>query len=220
MRNLSSAIILCVSLSACSLLDSRKASEEINHGASALSGSATSEVLRKNETLHHAAPPQRNVNFYIRGLMQELVSNLQYVNERTPVAVADFVLLDSDLTTTTLLGKQIAESLIHEIHKFGIPVLDYKTREQIKVSDQGDFLFSREHPQNEQSLPIHYVFSGTLVKHQGGYLINARVIGLSSKAVIASAQTFIPAEVGNALLADPSKASKPRKKTILLEKQS
>ncbi len=38
-----------------------------------------------------------DINFYIRGLMQDLVSNLQYVNNTTPVAVTSFTFLDSDL---------------------------------------------------------------------------------------------------------------------------
>ncbi|MFT5852076.1 MAG: hypothetical protein ACI87J_002052, partial [Colwellia sp.] len=37
-------------------------------------------------------------------------------------------------------------------------------------------------------------------KHQGGYLVNARVVGITSKAVVASAQSFIPVHVAKALL--------------------
>jgi hypothetical protein len=65
-----------------------------------------------------------NINHYARGLMQDLVANLQYVNSSTPLAVVSFVMLDSDYNQSSLLGNQMAESLIHEIHKFGIPVID------------------------------------------------------------------------------------------------
>jgi len=141
-----------------------------------------------------------NINFYMRGLMQDLISNLQYVNNSTPIAVTSFALLDSDLQTTNLLGNQIAESLIHEIHKAGIPVLDFKVTGTLRVTPDGDFVSSRDYNDLSGNVPIRYIVKGNLVKHQGGYLVNARVVGLSSKAVVASAQSFIPAHVAKALL--------------------
>jgi len=141
-----------------------------------------------------------NINFYMRGLMQDLISNLQYVNNSTPIAVTSFALLDSDLQTTNLLGNQIAESLIHEIHKAGIPVLDFKVTGTLRVTPEGDFVSSRDFNDLSGNIPIRYIVKGNLVKHQGGYLVNARVVGLSSKAVVASAQSFIPAHVAKALL--------------------
>lgn len=148
-----------------------------------------------------------NINFYVRGLMQDMIANLQYVNQTTPIAVTSFVLLNSDFHKTNLLGNQIAESLIHEIHKFGIPIIDYKTTDYIRVTEQGDFTFSRDYQELKGGLPIRYVVSGTLVKHRGGYLVNARVIGVESKAVVATAQSFIPEHVASAIIDDSDEIS-------------
>lgn len=134
----------------------------------------------------------KNINQYVRGLMHQLVDNVKYVNESTPLAVTSFVLLDSDLQTTNLVGNQIAESFIHEVHKFGLPVLDYKTTDFFRISDDGDYIFSRDYMELRSDLPIDYVLSGTLTKHQKGYLVNARIIGIKSKAIVASAQGLVP----------------------------
>lgn len=141
-----------------------------------------------------------NINFYMRGLMQDLVSNLQYVNESTPIAVTSFVFLDGDYQKSSLLGNQMSESLIHEIHKVGIPVLDFKVTDSLRITQEGDFISSRDFNDLSSNIPIKYIVTGNLVKHQGGYLVNARVVGILSKAVVASAQSFIPAHVANALL--------------------
>ncbi|NRD71812.1 hypothetical protein HQQ94_00785 [Shewanella sp. VB17] len=141
-----------------------------------------------------------DINFYIRGMMQDLVGNLQYVNNTTPIAVTSFAFLDSDLQQTNLLGNQIAESLIHEIHKVGIPVLDFKITDSLSITQEGDFISSRGFNDLTAEIPIKYIVTGNLVKHQGGYLVNARIVGISSKAVVASAQSFIPAHVAKALL--------------------
>lgn len=145
-------------------------------------------------------PSNQDLNFYVRRLMQDLVSNLQYVNDKTPVAVTDFVLLDSDLQTTNLLGYQITESLTHEIHKFGIPVIDFKSTGYIRVTEEGDFLLTRNYEEISGNLPIRYVFTGTLTKHDKGYLVNAKVVGVSSQAIVGSAQSFIPNAVSDALI--------------------
>jgi hypothetical protein len=111
-------------------------------------------------------------------------------------------MLDSDYNQSNLLGNQMAESLIHEIHKFGIPVIDYKTTGFIRITEQGDFAFSKDYEDLGDSFTAKYIVGGTMLKHKEGYLINARIVGLESKAVVASAQSFIPNNISDALLAN------------------
>ncbi|MDO6718636.1 FlgO family outer membrane protein [Psychrosphaera sp. 1_MG-2023] len=162
------------------------------------------KLLNKVGTMHSRKPTKsmdmKNINYYVRGLMHDLVGNLQYVNASTPIAVTSFVFLDSDYEKADLIGKQLSESFIHEVHKFGIPVLDYKTTDYIRVSPDGDFILSKDYLDLSGELPIKYALTGTLVKHLAGYMVNARVIGLQSKAVVASAQGFLPSNVINSLI--------------------
>jgi TolB-like protein len=141
----------------------------------------------------------KNINHYVRGLMQDMAGNLQYVNATTPVAVASFVFLDASYDSSSLLGNQIAESFIHEIRKFNIPVLDFKTTGWLMVTPGGDFAQSRDYQELSSETQISYVVTGTLVKHQGGILVNARMVDMKSKVVVASAQSLIPNEVADAL---------------------
>jgi TolB-like protein len=222
------ALLLSLTLSSCSTLDSFTLGEQngkpVDDGASSAESSLDASLKFKNQytqqfktlsdeklaiatqqtqmsaTEQSENLPKQNINFYVRGLMQDLVSNLQYVNSTTPVAVVSFVMLDSDYNQANLLGNQIAESLMHEIHKFGIPVIDFKTTDYIMVTPQGDFAFTRDYEEVNPSMPARYIVGGTMVKHQGGYLINARIVGIESKAVVASAQSFIPSKVADALL--------------------
>lgn len=142
----------------------------------------------------------KNINHYVRGMMHDLVNNLHYVNDKTPIGVTSFIFLDGAYDKSGLLGNQIAESFVHEVHQFGIPVIDFKTTDYIRVTEAGDFIFSRDFLDLKEVQPIKYVLAGTLTKHRGGYLVNARIIGLLSKAVVASAQGFIPGTVADALL--------------------
>jgi TolB-like protein len=157
-------------------------------------------LLEPNAQHSTAYDKEHGINYYVRGLMQDLVANLQYVNSTTPVAVVSFVMLDSNYNDSNLLGIQIAESLIHEVHKFGIPVIDFKTTGYIRVTEQGDFAFSRDYEDFSGEMPARYIVGGTMLKHTDGYLINARIVGMQSQAVVASAQSFIPNSVSDPIL--------------------
>lgn len=148
----------------------------------------------------YGEPTVKNINNYVRGIMHKLVDNIHYINDKTPVGVATFIFLDSSYKESNLLGNQITESFMHEVHQFGIPVIDFKTTDYIRVTEAGDFIFSRDFLELKDELPIKYVLAGTLVKHQDGYIVNARIIGLTSKAIVASAQGFIPNEIADALM--------------------
>ena len=145
-------------------------------------------------------PSVKNINHFVRGIMHNLVNNIHYVNDKTPIGVASFVFLDRSFAKSTLLGNQIAESFMHEVHQFGIPVIDFKTTDFLRVTEHGDFVFSRDFLELEDELPIKYVLAGTLVKHESGYIVNARIIGLTSKAIVASAQGFIPNDIAEAIM--------------------
>lgn len=141
-----------------------------------------------------------DINYYVRGMMQELVANIQYVNSKTPMAVASFVFLDGSYEYSDIVGKQLAESFSHEIHKFGIPIVDFKATDYIRVTQNGDFVLSKDFLDLDSELPVRYTLTGTLVKQPTGYLVNVRIIGMESKAIVASAQGQLPTKVINSLI--------------------
>jgi TolB-like protein len=152
-----------------------------------------------NQVSQMASVSRKNINHYVRGIMQDMIENLQYVNAKTPLAVSSFVYLDDDYGQGTLLGNQLSESFMHELHKFGVAVVDFKTTDYMRVTPQGDFVFSRDYLELNETQNFQYVLAGTLVNHQGGVLVNARIVGINSKAVVGSAQGFIPQSVVDAL---------------------
>jgi len=145
-------------------------------------------------------PLTKHVGDYVKALTQDLIANMEYVTNKTPVGVTHFALLDSDLQQTNLLGQQMAESFVHELHKFRIPVIDYKATDFIRITEEGDFVLTRDYLELDASLPMEYVLTGTMAKHQGGVMVNARIIGIQSRAVVASAQMLIPFYVADALI--------------------
>jgi len=129
---------------------------------------------------------------YTEQLTMKLVENMRYVTDKSPVAVASFVDLDNNLNTTNIFGNQLAESFITELQEFGLSVVDYKNTGKIEVTPTGDYNFSRNDHDLKGKTHIEYVLSGTLTYNNRGVIVNARLIGIDTNIVVASAKGFIP----------------------------
>ncbi|MBZ9610184.1 FlgO family outer membrane protein [Rheinheimera maricola] len=140
------------------------------------------------------------IHHYIRGMMQDMLIGMQSVTEQTPVAVASFLYLDTDYNQASMLGNQIAESFMHELHNAGITVLDFKVTDYIRVTNTGDLVLSRNYEELGGNLAARFAVGGTLANHKDGILINARMVQFDSKVVVASAQSLVPRQVIDALL--------------------
>lgn len=140
-----------------------------------------------------------DVNHYVQGIMQDLIANMDNPESTMDIGVTSFVYLDGSFDETDLLGNQLSESFMHELHQFGLNVLDFKSSDFIRVTPTGDFNFSRDYEELNPDMPVQYVMGGTMVKHQDGVIVNARMVSINTKKVLSSAQGFIPASVVNAL---------------------
>ncbi len=153
-----------------------------------------------NRGLYRGQALTKHVGDYVQNMAQDLIANMEYLTDKTPVGVTNFAFVDSDLQKTNMLGYQLAESFMHELHKFRIPVVDFKATDYIRVTPKGDYLLSRDFLELKNRVDIEYILTGTMTKHQGGYLVNARILGMESKAVVASAQMMIPFYIADALV--------------------
>lgn len=143
------------------------------------------------------AGSSRGLNFYANNIMQRLVSNMRHVKLDTPIAVTSFVDLNSSFNNSDQFGRQLSESMVNELHKFGLLVLDYKTTDFIRVANQGDFILSKDFLELDGDLPIEYVLAGTFSQQGSDLIVNARLIGLKSKVVVATASEVIPGATVN-----------------------
>ncbi len=138
--------------------------------------------------------PKHAINDVVKGLAYQMLESSSFVNPKTPIAVASFVNL-KDLETTNWLGNQLSENFVHELQRHGLVVIDFKTTGHIRVTADGDYVFSRDWKELPERQIIDYVVTGTMMEQESGILINARMIGMQSRVVVATAQSFIPSWV-------------------------
>ncbi|WP_434356376.1 FlgO family outer membrane protein [Parasalinivibrio latis] len=137
--------------------------------------------------------PRHTIDFFIENMAEQLVESNNYLTPRTPVAITSFVDVQH-LEETNWLGNTVTEGFIYQMQKRGYTVVDYKTTGTIKVTEDGDFSLSRDWRQLASQQEVDFVLTGTMLRQSGGVLINARIIGLRSRVVVASAQGFLPSD--------------------------
>lgn len=139
-------------------------------------------------------PPKAEVSYIVEKIVDEMLSNNQFVSKQHAIAVASIVDL-GDLETTSRLGQQISEGVIHHLHNNGYRVVDFKMTGAIQVTPEGDFTHSRDWEKLKGQFKVDYLVSGTMNVFDDGLSVNVRMVGLQTQVVVASAQAFIAQEV-------------------------
>jgi TolB-like protein len=141
----------------------------------------------------------KSISDYAEQLAMQLMQNTSKLNTQSLVGIASFVMLDGSLQRTNVLGNQMAELFISEVQQYGMSVVDFKVMNGIQISDNGDYIFSRDTDELASKLALDYVLSGTMIQNEQGVKVSARIVSTSNKVVVSSAKVFIPHFVIEAL---------------------
>ena len=148
------------------------------------------------DPLHHGYSPSqthKRLNDYASQLAMELMDNATRLTHQDMVGVASFVRLNQSLSDSTVLGNQLSEYLIAELQDFGLAVVDFKLAGGITVTPIGDFVLTRDGTALAKQVEMDHVVTGTIIEDDRGVRVNARIVSLENKQVVASANVYIPA---------------------------
>ena len=139
-----------------------------------------------------------NIEMYTSQLADELFASMPDAR-RYRFAVAGFVPVQrlsfdpSHQDPLMLLGHQLEQGMMTEAARRGMITQDYKTTNDIIINDDGDRVFTRNIEQLKGGERVDFFISGTITHQQEGAIVNARVIHVNSKDVVAAATKFFPA---------------------------
>ncbi|RCU44605.1 MULTISPECIES: FlgO family outer membrane protein [Corallincola] len=140
-----------------------------------------------------SAPPIQTADLatHVKQMALQLIGSSRYVSAKTPIAVTSFVDIGT-LESTDIYGNQISELVMVELQQMGWTLIDFKFTGDIDVTPQGDFTLSRDYLRLQHRHPIEYILTGTLVRGSNGMQVTARIVGVESRAIVATAATFLP----------------------------
>lgn len=153
----------------------------------------------------HDRPENIELHLLEEQLVNEMLSNNQYMGTQNAIAVASIVDM-TDLNNTNRLGQQLSEGIDYYLHEHGFRVVDFKLTGTLQVRPGGDFVFSRDWRKLTNQQPIDYLVSGTMDEYKGGLNISIRMVDVRTKVVVGSAQAFIPHEEVMGVMSAPTHA--------------
>ncbi|MBQ4830647.1 hypothetical protein J8L84_15325 [Alteromonas sp. MMG017] len=148
------------------------------------------------DPLHQGFSPSqthKRLNDYASQLAMELMDNATRLTQQDMVGVTSFVRLNESLGDSTVLGNQLSEYLIAELQDFGLAIVDFKMAGGVTVTPYGDFVLSRKANSLAKQVSMDHVVTGTIIEDDRGVRINARIVSMKNKQVVASANIYIPA---------------------------
>ncbi|MDO6568720.1 FlgO family outer membrane protein [Alteromonas sp. 1_MG-2023] len=148
------------------------------------------------DPMHQGFSPSqthKRLNDYASQLAMELMDNATRLTQQDMVGVTSFVRLNTSLGDSTVLGNQLSEYLIAELQDFGLAIVDFKMADGVTVTPYGDFVLSRKATSLAKQVSMDHVVTGTIIEDDRGVRVNARIVSMQNKQVVASANIYIPA---------------------------
>ena len=152
----------------------------------------------KNDSAVNSAPSLLgNSELYTHQLANELFFNVA-ADRQFRFAVTGFVpvtTLETDLSRQgpmMLLGHQLEQGLITEAVRRGFIAQDFKAANSIVLNADSDRALSRNLAHLRDTQNFDFYITGTITEQEGGAMVNARIINVRSKDVIAAATQFFP----------------------------
>ncbi|MCJ8294164.1 MAG: FlgO family outer membrane protein [Colwellia sp.] len=140
--------------------------------------------------------PQSQKNNVVPSVIKKYTDRIAFelskqikVSELTGVAVASYVDLDDNLTSSNALGNKLAEALIMSLHEFGFNLIELNLSEGIESNQQGTFVFDRE--QHNDTQPS-FVIAGIISYQKNSVTLNTRLMNTSDSTILATNALSMP----------------------------
>ncbi|MUH72404.1 FlgO family outer membrane protein [Psychrosphaera haliotis] len=143
-------------------------------------------------------PERAGASFHghVEQLARQLLNTTNHFNIGQPILVGTFLpantLSEEKNESLSPFGIQIQESFVTFLTQAGLKVTEFKVQKQVIISDQADRFMSRDVNSLENNITADYLLVGHYVQQENELVVNARIIDLSNKTVVAAATDYIP----------------------------
>ena len=151
-----------------------------------LTACTANETATPNLESGNSLPASSAVIHLAQQLANELVRQNDQLTPKQPLLVATPVLLDN-LMTTNALGLQVQQGLIAAMHDHQFNLVDINVGENLRVTEQGELILTRDWRQLPTDLPVEHVLASTMSLNPNGMVINSRIVNVTNNRVVSVA---------------------------------
>ncbi|MCH1931863.1 FlgO family outer membrane protein [Shewanella sp. A25] len=161
--------------------------------------SGTKESPKPSFVDGNGLPPTAVINHISQRIATELTQQNDALRPDQPLVVLTPVLVGS-LNSTNAFALQLQQGLMASLHSFQFNVVDLNLGDGIRVTEEGDFILTREWQKLSTNLPVDHLVVSTMSPATNGMAINTRIVTISNNRVVSTSQTFVTQkELGNYL---------------------
>jgi len=140
---------------------------------------------------------QRSLHYYVEQLARQLfLTSSPKLEQNRSIAVGTILpitqLSGNDSPPSSVLGQQLQESLVTLAAQAGFSVIEFKTANTVKITDNQDIMLSRTLSEIDTSFNADYYLTGTYFSQAQTLVVNVRLIQISDHNVVAAATDTIP----------------------------
>jgi TolB-like protein len=138
----------------------------------------------------------RSLHAHVEQLARQLFDTTNAFDVSRPVIVGTFLPADSlgaeENANIVSYGLQLQESLTTFATQAGLNVVEFKTLPSVKVNQSADIMLSRSVEDLSERVAADYMLTGTYVQQESNLMVNARLIRIFDKTIIAAATDYVP----------------------------
>ena len=160
-----------------------------------MTGSALTDLIVANDEIAEVRDSD-SLHSHVEKLTRQLLNTSQLIDTTNTVAVGTILptmnMGGEPLPSHLALGLQIQESLMTFATQAGLKVIEYKTMQNIKISDQADKMLSRQVNELNPTIDADYFLTGTYTLQENSTMVNIRLIQIPENIVLAAATDYVP----------------------------
>jgi TolB-like protein len=188
-------MLASLSLAACTQTPNAASNLAFSNNGNYIKVADEDEVYRDKLTYDIQAAglsPKGQVNVWAEKLVNELVLQNDVLRPDQPLLITTPV-MTSDLNATNELALQLQQGLLAAFHAHEFNLVDLNVATNLRATEQGEFMLSRNWELLRTDLPVSHVLVSTMTLTPEGIVFNARVVNITNNRVLSAVQSFVTA---------------------------
>ena len=133
----------------------------------------------------------------LSSLIAGLLNSKRFDYQTKPTLITTFVWSDSlsykkQNHPFKFLGHQLADSMKTELVQHNARIVEHKSGKAVSVSATASYFLSRDINDLASNAQADYIIAGIITEMEGGVMVNAEVVEVSSSEIVSAAREFFP----------------------------
>lgn len=163
--------------------------------SAAISGCVAPDIFNEQRSSKSSSSANKDTNMIAEThrAADKLTAQASYLqNDLKPILVTSVANI-TDLDTSSALGLMISEQIGDRISQFGFPVVDLRTRKDIKIREEsGEFMLSRDVQKISRQHAAGAVLVGTYAAGRNTVYVSVRLVRPDDNRILASYDFGLP----------------------------